>query len=107
MVDLLIFTCVDRRTVSLTPVGDIDLCSAPRLNRSIDAAIHRTGIREILIDLHRVELIDSTGLAALLTQYRQASCAGIRLHVSNAHGLVARALDLTGLTPILSAGPEA
>ena len=86
-------------------VGDIDLASAPTL----EAEIGRHHGVDVVVDLTRVEFIDSAGLVVLIKQQERIRASGAELTLSVSPGPVTRLLELTGLAgafPIISSeGP--
>ena len=53
------------------------------------------------MDLDRTRFLDSHGIAGLVAGYEEAARAGMRFTVVNAHGMVERVLDITGLSEVL------
>jgi anti-sigma B factor antagonist len=81
--------------VVLRVAGDLDLTSAPNLERSIDRL--STQGRVCVFDLSQVTFIDSSGLQALLKSAR-ADGAGGGITVRGAlPEIVVRLFELTGL----------
>lgn len=54
----------DRDEVAVAPVGELDLGSVDQLERAV-AELVDAGFDRIVVDLRRVEFIDSTGLRVL------------------------------------------
>ncbi|MEX1005570.1 MAG: STAS domain-containing protein [Acidimicrobiia bacterium] len=85
----------------VTAVGEIDLASAPLLET--EAEKHQ-GV-DVVIDLTRVEFIDSAGLVVLIRQQERIRSSGAELTLAVSPGPVTRLLELTGLSgafPIIS-----
>jgi anti-sigma B factor antagonist len=79
----------------LTLRGELDLASAPALERELDGLADR---RSVLVDMRGLEFIDSTGLRVLVKAHQQASESNREFAVvSSDEGQVRRLLDLTGL----------
>lgn len=57
---------------------------------------------QIVVDLHEVDLCDSSGLQLLIDTRRQAVVAGGWLRLSRPSPLVARVLEITNLTELMS-----
>ena len=75
--------------------GDIDLAGGPVL----DTAILRVeGPKPVVIDLARVEFIDSSGLRSLLAASRRAEGRGTRVALRSPSAGVVRLLSITGTT---------
>ncbi len=83
-------TCVARLT------GDIDAASTPSVREALDAAI-RDGCRRIVLDLSRVEYVDSSALGLLVwADHRLQPLSGALL-LAGAGRDVTRILELSGL----------
>ena len=66
----------------LTPVGELDLATAPLLESAFDAVFRDTGVEMIVVDLTELAFMDSTGIHLLLRMC--AACEdGDRLRVIN------------------------
>jgi anti-anti-sigma factor len=81
----------------LEAAGELDLASVAILQRALASLRERGGVR-LLLDLHRLAFIDSTGLTALY----QASSASERLAlVVQPDSQVARTLAICGFDQVL------
>jgi len=76
--------------------GEVDIHSAPQLERAITDAIN-AGHPTVTVDLSLVGFIDSSGLGALITALRQSEAANSKLILLSPQGAVERVLALTGL----------
>lgn len=81
----------DGRLVTVS--GEIDLASAPALERSL----MQEPDRSVIADLSDVGFIDSTGLRSLLVAQETIQSEGGRLMLVFGEGPVERILDLTRL----------
>ena len=79
----------------LSLVGELDLASMHLLEQELD----RVGAQgqELVLDLRRLQFIDSTGLHALLRADRQRSDSGGQLTIVRGPRAVDRLFRLTGL----------
>jgi anti-anti-sigma factor len=88
----------------LTPVGELDLATAPLLESAFDAVFRDAGVEMIVVDLTELAFMDSTGIHLLLRM--SAACEdGDRLRVINGPRAVQRVLDVSGVRghlPIIS-----
>jgi len=84
----------DRTTVHVA--GEIDLASAPALERRVLEAI-AGGARAVTLDMSEVSFMDSTGLRSVLTIREAALAAGGSLVLSRPSEPVRRLLDVSGL----------
>ena len=55
----------DRSRVVVTPVGELDMATAPHLEEQV-AELRGSGFEELVMDLRELDFIDSTGLKLLL-----------------------------------------
>lgn len=76
--------------------GEIDLSTAPELDREI-AAAHHGDATAVVVDLAGVTFLDSAGINTLLKGRRLAEEHGQRFRVAGADGVVRQLLDLTGV----------
>ena len=81
-------------TVSL--FGELDLASADTLGRDIGGALDEN-IGVLIVDLHNLNFIDSTGLRVLLRFKNHSEEAGRRLLIARVPGAVRRVLHVSGL----------
>ena len=89
---------VDDGAVVVVVTGEVDILTAPRLRQAVVTALHEAGSRPVVVDLSRVELLDSAGLAAL-TRARQLATTTdtpLRLVVDHARPVI-RPLQITGM----------
>lgn len=88
---------VTRRRVGeatvVVPVGDIDLATVDVLEAELDAALAEPHT-ELVLDLRRVEFLDSTAIRLIVQLVRDA---GETFAVVRGTGEVARVFDLVGL----------
>jgi anti-sigma B factor antagonist len=83
----------DRVLVALE--GELDLETTPELDRQL-AELEGTRFARLLIDLHGVEFMDSTGLAAIFRTQRYADANGHVLSLRRGSSQVQRLFELTG-----------
>jgi anti-sigma B factor antagonist len=89
------------RACVLTITGELDLAAAPALEQELDAAL-KSGASVIVLDLERLDFIDSTGLSVLVRGQQQAQEAGLDLGLVKPAAQVERLLELTGLAERLT-----
>ena len=79
--------------------GELDLQSADVLEREV-IGLHAAGHDRVVVDLSRIEFIDSTGLRMLLGLHRSAELAGRRLSLVRGPRPVHRIFELTATAPL-------
>ncbi len=84
------------RGVVVTLTGELDLATTPELDRQL-AAIDRTQITRLLIDLGGVTFMDSTGLASIIRAHHLAESNGHILLLRRGTSQVQRLFEVTGV----------
>jgi anti-sigma B factor antagonist len=86
----------DGAGVTVTVAGEIDIAAVSRLEHARATALAEHPSR-LLIDLRRVDFIDSSGLKFLLETERLSKSAGWKLQLLRPGESARRALVLTGV----------
>lgn len=97
---LRVSSVVDDGTISLLLEGELDLAGAPQMESSL-AAAEWDGPSRLVIDLSRLEFIDSTGLRLLLQADARAKERGCELVLRPGQQAVQRVFEVTGALAIL------
>lgn len=84
--------------------GRLDFAAAQEARGQFGAAIAAGG-RTLIVDLGRVEFVDSAGLGSLIGGMRAARQAGGDLHIANPTDQVKTLLSLTSLDRVLKVYP--
>lgn len=80
----------------MAAIGELDLASAGLLARELDK-LRRSGARHIVLDLRRLELIDSTGLRLVLESDALARADGHRFSLVSGPPAVQRVFEISGV----------
>jgi anti-sigma B factor antagonist len=102
MFELAISTDRDRTLIS--PAGELDLATAPVLERRI-AELIQAGRQRLVVDLRAVTFIDSTGIHALVNAHQSARRAGRTLSIIPGGPAIRRTFDLVGVTALFELEP--
>lgn len=70
--------------------GELDASSAPEFMTDIHCLVHRR--RNLIMDVHLLEYVDSTGVAAIFSTKNALEHAGNRLCLVGCHGLLTKIL---------------
>jgi anti-sigma B factor antagonist len=62
-------------------VGEVDLTTVPRLRELVLAAVNNVSDKSVIVDLSRVDFIDSAGLALLVEARKRLAPDSRTLHV--------------------------
>lgn len=90
----------------LTIDGRLTASGAPLLRNAVSESID-SGMTKIVVDLSRIEFIDSSGLGALIGGLKNARVAGGDLRIAAAPENVRTVLRLTNLDRVLRNHPSA
>lgn len=89
----------DEFSAAVSPAGDLDVSTSPRLLTVIDELLAE-GRSRITLDLNAVTFIDSSGLGALVKAHKRASEAG-RLTVVRPRPHIRRAMEISGILRVV------
>jgi len=81
--------------------GEVDLATAPELEAALERALAGKP-RRVVVDLRRVQFLDSSGLSLLARQHRLARRAAGRLIVVKGPPHVHQVFELTGMSEHLT-----
>jgi len=90
----------DHGEITVVLGGDVDIATVGEVRRALAEAIEAAH-RRVVVDLHRVEYLDSSGIKALVRANIRARVTGKELRVRGADGAVRRILELTGIDHVL------
>lgn len=88
---------VSDSVIRLALKGEFDLISVNALREALGKVIAQDQAAEIYVDLDQTTFIDSENIRTLIWGYHTAHDAAARLKVINPHGMVRRALKVTGV----------
>jgi anti-anti-sigma factor len=91
----------DERAVVIGVTGELDLASSPELERELERGTS-SDVELLIIDLRRLEFMDSTGLSVLVRAHQRATENGKRLAIVKGPQQVQRLLSLTGVADRLT-----
>jgi anti-sigma B factor antagonist len=82
-------------TARLTPVGELDIATAPQLEQEVRSLLARP-VREVVIDLSRLTFIDSSALRLFIVLNERSSSEGWSLALIRPTGQVRSVFEITG-----------
>jgi anti-anti-sigma factor len=82
-------------TARLTPVGELDLATAPQLEQEVRSMLARS-VRHVLIDLSRITFIDSSALRLFIVLNERSRAEGWKLSLIRPTGHVLSVFEITG-----------
>lgn len=81
----------------VTLYGEIDHHSAVALREDLDALLMRERPRRLVLDLGRIEFMDSSGLGLLMGRYRLVRELGGEMAIEGANERILKILRLSGM----------
>jgi anti-sigma B factor antagonist len=91
----------DERVTVVAPRGRLDMASAPEFRESVKRLVE-SGSTHLVVDLHDVSFVDSSGLGAIVGGLKAARNMGGELRIARANQQVLLVLDLTSLNRVLT-----
>jgi len=99
---LLIDKKIERQTLTLSLKGELDLKTSESLRQAIDTEIDRRGIRTVILNLHDVTFVDSSGLGVILGRYKRLLPLGGKILIKQVPPHIYKIMELSGLPKIIS-----
>ena len=87
-------------TTRIRPSGELDIASAPELERAIAEAAAKPDAR-LVLDLRALTFMDSSGLRALAQTNAHASRGDFELSIIRGPRQIERVLEISGLATLL------
>jgi anti-sigma B factor antagonist len=84
--------------------GSLDIATSPTVRAALISASERGG-HQIIVDLTRVDFLDSTGLGALIGGQRRAREFDGEVRLVAKEGQILRLLRITGLLKVFAVHP--
>ena len=79
--------------------GEVDVYTAPKLRESIVSAVDG-GNNRLIVDVERVDFLDSTGLGVLVGSLKRVRSEGGSLDIVCTHERILKIFDITGLDKV-------
>jgi anti-sigma B factor antagonist len=91
----------DRESVIVRPVGELDLATAPIVDSQLSELV-AAGFQSVVLDLHKLCFMDSTGLKLLMSWEARARTEGITLRMLPGPPAVQRVFHVAGVTHLVN-----
>jgi anti-sigma B factor antagonist len=86
-------------TSIITLVGEIDVYTAPRLRQALIDLVSQ-GSTDIVVDMDRVDFLDSTGLGVLVGGLKRVKSSDGDLRLVVTQDRIMKIFDITGLSKV-------
>jgi anti-anti-sigma factor len=90
----------DADEIIVTLVGELDMYTSRRLEAGFDEVCGRKPSAVVILDLHEVDFVDSTGLGAIVNGLKRLRARGGDLALRALSPQAMKVLELTGLTKV-------
>ena len=81
--------------------GELDDKNAPQIRQELDKLICSDGIKRVVIDMSRLDFMDSTGIGVLLGRYKKLIARQISSFIYSPRGNVDKVLNLSGIYKLM------
>ncbi len=85
--------------------GELDVATAAVLSERL-AAVNRTGVSELTVDLSGLSYLDPAGVSPLVAEQQRATASGMTLRIESPTAFVRDLLTVTGLIDYLGVSPR-
>lgn len=85
------------RTLMVEVNGELDLVIAHQFRETVDQAMEEMMSQNLIVDLSKVNFIDSSGLGVILGRFRKIKTKGGQMILLGMNPNVKRILDLSGI----------
>ena len=89
----------------LSVEGELDIASAPRMLSALNDALASLSI-PLVVDLAKVDFMDSTGLALLMNAHRRVMRLGHGFAIFCPHGPLTRIFEIADMVETLRVHPD-
>lgn len=94
-----------QQTLVISLAGSLDALTADQAGRYIAAQLDG-GQQQVILDLHQVDFMSSSGVRMLLQMLKQSRAMGGDLRLAVPQPGVQRTLEISGLVPVLRVYPS-
>lgn len=90
-----------RDTITAMLTGDLDQCNAQIIRTELDALIADRHIKHLILDMHGLTFMDSSGIGVIIGRYRTLIQRNGTVSVANMNKHIQRIFSLSGLSQII------
>lgn len=87
------------------PEGDIDHHCAEEMRRKIEREIYISGADSLILDMHNIKFMDSSGIGFILGRYKTVSALGGALAIAQPSKEADRILSISGIYKLIKSYP--
>jgi stage II sporulation protein AA (anti-sigma F factor antagonist) len=90
-----------RDTLTVRVNGELDLAVSEKLTAMIDKRLKKEGVHTLILDMHGVPFLDSSGLGVILGRYKRITAAGGKMYIVRVRPQVDRLLEVSGVKKLI------
>ncbi len=92
---------IDKETLTVKLVGEVDHHIAENLRESIDEEIEQTHTLHLILDFAEVTFMDSSGIGVVLGRYRKLKEKGGTVTIKNCNRIVEKIMEMSGIFQLM------
>lgn len=90
-----------KNSVAVFLDGELDQYAAAEIKGKIDVEMENSEKKNLIIDLSKVTLMDSSGIGLIIGRYRMLTPVGGKVAISGGNNAVRKVVDLSGIKRII------
>lgn len=93
---------LDKNTLNIYLIGELDECTASKVKEAIDSLIENVnGILKVVFNLSGLTFMDSTGIGMLIGRYKKLKAKSISVFIESPTLAIEKVLQVSGLYRIM------
>ncbi len=93
---------LDKNTLYIYLIGELDECTASKTKEAIDNLISEvSGVIKVVFNLQDLAFMDSTGIGMLIGRYKKLKSQRVMVYVENPTPQIEKVLQVSGLYRIM------
>lgn len=94
-------SAVNKNTLIISLAGELDECTANYTRATMDELISENKFNKLVIDMSKLEFMDSTGIGVLIGRYKKLKSKNIFMYVINPSYHIEKIFKMSGLYEII------
>lgn len=90
-----------RNTLVVKVQGELDMLIADKMRDEVDKKLEGNNIKNLIINLEKVNFIDSSGLGVIIGRYKKVSAVNGRMYIVGARPPVEKILHFSGINKLI------
>ena len=90
-----------KNSVAVFLDGELDQYAAAEIKSKIDVEMENSDKKNLIIDLSKVTLMDSSGIGLIIGRYKRLGAIGGKVAISGGNSGIRKVIDLSGIKKII------